>query len=335
MGGNLQLTAIAIASTGMLLFTSTNSHSHDLTGILHDLTSNDVPESIKSFNRAYATEGDVRTRAVLVNAFIWPTPARLTVCFDKGPVDLRSKIASAMTAWSNLTAGNLTFVFSDQSGAKVGGPTQFKECDGVTHYNIRIGFVKGGGDWSQIGTLSDAVFPDDSMNLDFDSEPRPDDQTISEITKHETGHAVGFHHEHQSPGAPCTNWAWEKILTAYQWPGTTRQQKEQAMHQNLDRLNDYVLTTGQHAYTYTTYDRLSIMHYSFPATMFTDGSSDPCYVPQAQDLSPTDRQAMSDAYATQTKQGEKTRSIDLLLADDRFKEFRDLLTQQKQLYPGR
>src|SRR5437879_89070 len=89
--------------------------AHDLKGVLHDLNSSNVPESVKRFNRAYVTEGDEKTRAVLVNAFIWPIPARLTVCFDNGPVDVRPKIAAAMRHWSVLTQGNLTFIFGEQT----------------------------------------------------------------------------------------------------------------------------------------------------------------------------------------------------------------------------
>ena len=104
------------------------------------------------------------------------------------------------------------------------------------------------------------------------------------------------------------------------------------MKENLDRLNQYVLPSGQHAYTYTAYDNLSIMHYSFPADMFTDDRN-PCSIPQSHGLSVTDAQAMKDAYAKQRAKGEKIRSIDSLLAKERFSGFRDLLNQQKQLYP--
>jgi hypothetical protein len=306
--------------------------AHDLGGILHVLNSPAIPESIKSFNRAVITEGDEKTRAVLVKAFQWPVPSILTVCFDKGPLELRPKIAQAMMEWAALTKGNITFRFGENSDPSSGSPVDFKDCDRNTPYKISIGFVRG-GHWSQIGTLSETVFPENSMNLDFNTDPRPDDQTIREYTLHETGHALAFHHEHQSPGAPCSNWAWDRIFKAYSWPGATPQEKIKAMHDNLGRLNQEVLVTGQHAYEYTAYDNKSIMHYSFPADMFTDGTANPCHIPQPTGLSPVDKQAMIDAYGTRREIVEKTRSIDQLLNNDRFRDFHDLLRQQKQRYP--
>jgi len=310
------------------------AQAHDMPGLLHDLDSPELPESVKSFYSAYRAEGDERTRAVLVNAFVWPLPSRLTVCFSGGPLEFRPLIAAAMREWQSLSGGNITFIFADRDDSAIPEPAGFKECDGVTRYKIRIGFVPGGGHWSQIGTLSETVFPRNSMNLDFDRMPRLDNQRMREVALHEFGHALGFHHEHQSPGSPCRNWAWDRILIAYQWPGTTREEKERAMHFNLDRLNDQVLITGQHAYTFTAYDRSSIMHYSFPADMFVDREANPCYIPQPQDLSPTDKEAMKDVYARPRVAGVKTRGIDELLSEPRFGNFHDLLNQQKQLYPN-
>ena len=147
---------LVLASPFFLTFMATAFYSalgfaHDLPGLMHDLTSPEIPDSVKSFNRAYMTEGNQQTRGVLVNAFIWPIPARITVCFDKGPVDLRPKIATAMMEWSASSQGNLTFIFGDQIDSSNGKPTNYKECDGTTRYNIRIGFARGGGHrwWSR------------------------------------------------------------------------------------------------------------------------------------------------------------------------------------------
>jgi len=311
-----------------------SAQAHDLAGIVRALESSEIPESIKSYNRALLTEGDDNTRAVLVTAFKWAIPAKLTVCFDKGPTELRPKIARAMLEWSALTRGNILFNFGSSINPVDGNPIDFKDCDRAVPDKIRIGFVRGSGHLSQIGTLSETVFPMNSMNLDFDRNPRPDDKTVREITLHETGHALAFHHEHQSPGAPCKNWAWDKILVDYNWPGDTREAKEKAMHDNLDRLTDGVLTTGQHAYLYTTYDRQSIMHYSFPADMFTDGTANPCYIPQPSGLSGMDKQAIIDAYTIKAASVETTRSIDQLLSNDRFRDFHELLREQKKRYPA-
>jgi len=307
--------------------------AHDLPGVIHDLSAADLPESVKSFYRAYVATGDEATRSVLVNALVWPVPSKLTVCFAGGPVALRPKIAAAMRQWEALSGGNITFDFG--SGAGSSDTPAFRECDRNRRDQIRIGFVKGGGHWSQIGTLSETVFPANSMNLDFDTDPPPDDNTVKGITLHESGHALGFHHEHQSPASPCTGWAWDRILVAYNWQGTTEAEKKAAMHFNLDRLSDQILTTGQHTYTFSTYDRASIMHYSFPATMFVN-ANDPCRVDERHELSPADKEAMKDAYARQRDPGVRTRSIDAVLAKPGIPdEVRTLLNEQKQRYPDR
>jgi hypothetical protein len=334
-GGNKQVKTQNVLKTLTLVIIMNfaayigSAQAHDLGGIVRALESSDTPESIKSYNRALLTEGDDNTRAVLVTAFQWPIPAKLTVCFDKGPIELRPKIARAMLEWSALTQGNIVFIFGSRINPVDGSPIDFKDCDRAVPDKIRIGFVRGSGHWSQIGTLSETVFPMNSMNLDFDRNPRPDDKTVREITLHETGHALAFHHEHQSPGAPCKNWAWDRILIDYNWPGDTREAKEKAMHGNLDRLNDEVLITGQHAYVYTAYDKQSIMHYSFSAEMFTDGTANPCYIPQPSGLSEMDKQAVVDAYAKNSGTVEMTRSIDQLLSNDRFRDFYQLLRDQK------
>jgi hypothetical protein len=306
---------------GRMLFTSLMGESnsrmaiaHDFRGILHVLNSSAIPESIRSYNRAVIAESDENTRAVLVTAFQWPVPTILSVCFDKGLLELRPKIAQAMTEWTTLTKGHITFSFGKETNPASGSPFDFNDCDLKIPYKIRMGFVRGGSCWSHIGTISEAVFPENSMNLDFNTNPRPDDHTIRKYTLPETGHALGFHHEHQSPGAPCKNWAWDYIFNAYSWPGATPEAKIKSMRENLERLNQELLVTGQHAYEYTAYDNKSIMNYSFSADMLTDGAANPCYIPQPTELSLVDKQAMIDTYGTRREASEKTRSIDQLLS---------------------
>ena len=326
---------VAIICALVVTVVGSSASAHDLGGVLQTIVGGPSGQSqaLKTFHRAYI-QSDPGTRAVLMNAFLWPTPAKLKVCFNKGPAELRPMIASAMQQWSALAPSNVIFIFNEKTPGP-GDPLTFTECDGTPNYAIRIGFERGKGHWSQIGTLSESAYPDNSMNLDFDRNPKLDVQSMIELTLHETGHALGFHHEHQSPGAPCTKWNWEKILLSYDWQGATLAEKEQSMHQNLDRLNDYVLTTGQHAYTFTAYDKNSIMHYSFPPDMFADGASDPCAIPQPKGLSAVDKEAMRRAYATSRPQGDKTRSLNRLLVDPRFDAMREVLSDQKRRYPDR
>jgi len=260
----------------------------------------------------------------VVNAFLWPVPSKLTVCFRGETKALHKKVAVAMQEWAGLTDGRLVFDFGIHNDA-------YKQCDGNTRYKIRIGFEKGKGNWSYIGTYGETVFPKNTMNLDIGQKG---DQEIRETVLHETGHAVGFHHEHQSPAAPCKNWAWDKIFTMYSWEGNTREEKWQDMKDNMDRLTNYVLSSGQHVYTYTAYDPKSIMHYALRAEVFTDGSNDVCFIPQPKELSLVDRAAMKDAYPEHRVSGDKTRSINELLSMEQFTPIHEILNKHKQLFPG-
>jgi hypothetical protein len=84
---------------------------------------------------------------------------------------------------------------------------------------IRIGFDEP-GDWSYIG--NDSISSDlvsnnlSSLNLaDFDKSP-PDEPRFSGTVLHEFGHAVGLHHEHQSPANDCVQFIDRpKLYAAY------------------------------------------------------------------------------------------------------------------------
>ena len=115
--------------------------------------------------------------AVLVNKF-WKTGGvQLTVGFLDNPEPaLRKRIISHMNAWSQ--SGNVKF-------------TESKEAP-----EVRIARTSGDGYWSYLGTDILSIGPAEAtMNLDSFT-MNTEDSEYHRVVRHETGHTMGFPHEH-------------------------------------------------------------------------------------------------------------------------------------------
>jgi beta-lactamase superfamily II metal-dependent hydrolase len=146
-----------------------------------------VSASVHALKPPSAPPGVVAARAPLVarRAFLavlkakrWQTNGvRLTVGFlDDPPADLRARIVQHMNAW-NKTADVL-----------------FTETDGQA--DVRIARVPEDGYWSYLGTDILLIGKDEpTMNLEgFTMNTR--DSEFHRVVRHETGHTLGFPHEH-------------------------------------------------------------------------------------------------------------------------------------------
>jgi Astacin (Peptidase family M12A) len=102
---------------------------------------------------------------------------RLTVGFlDSPPAALRTRILSHMNAWSKY--GNIQFVASNVSP------------------QVRIARVEGDGYWSYLGVdILSIKASDPTMNLDSFTMDTIDSE-FYRVVRHETGHTLGFPHEH-------------------------------------------------------------------------------------------------------------------------------------------
>lgn len=119
-------------------------------------------------------------RIALLTASYWgPKGVRLTVGFlDNPPADLRKRILSHMNAWNR--DANVTFVAGD------------------TDPDVRIARAGGkdGGYWSYVGTqIRQIPAGQATMNLEAFT-MQTEDSEFYRVVRHETGHTLGFPHEH-------------------------------------------------------------------------------------------------------------------------------------------
>ena len=121
-------------------------------------------------------------RIAVVTAKYWGLQGvRLTVGFlDSPPADLRKRILLHMNAWAKKA--NVTFVASN------------------THPQVRIARVNApdavAGYWSYVGTDILSIKPaEPTMNLQDFTMQTPESE-FHRVVRHETGHTLGFPHEH-------------------------------------------------------------------------------------------------------------------------------------------
>jgi hypothetical protein len=115
--------------------------------------------------------------ALLTTKYWGAGGVRLTVAFlDNPPSALRNRVLDHMNAWSRNA--NIAFVETQ-------GPAQ-----------VRIARTEGDGYWSYIGTDIKSIPANEAtMNLDSFSMNTPDSE-FHRVVRHETGHTLGFIHEH-------------------------------------------------------------------------------------------------------------------------------------------
>lgn len=229
----------------------------------------DVPSSVNGLARELVFE-DLK---------LWRI-GELQVSFKGGDDELHGRIADAANTWTEY--GNIIFDFGyDES---TGHFRQWTESD-TSH--IRVGFEQSGY-WSLVGTDSSdqmiAQAGEITLNLSGFDERLP--SNWRGIVIHEFGHALGFHHEHQTPALEC-DFDWNKLYDYL--GGPPNYWPKWKVDHNLRQLQAGGLM-------YSAHDKNSIMHYSFPAWMFITGEDSACYTTENTELSETDKEMMEEAY---------------------------------------
>ena len=203
--------------------------------------------------------------ATLTNK-MWEPGETLRVGFNitGGSINLIDKVKYYCKEWERIA--NIKFEFVTD----------------ITTAIIRVGFQPGGS-YSMIGRdVLPYSYNVTTMNFGWLAS-ETNESMARRVILHEFGHALGFIHEHQSPGAAIP-WDKEKVYAFY----------AQAPN-NWDRANVDLNIFSKYATTetnYSSYDRLSIMHYPIPADLTTNGSS----VDWNNDFSATDKQYAAMLY---------------------------------------
>lgn len=167
---------------------------------------------------------------------------RLSVQFlDTNDSSLQNRILSHMNAWGERS--NVVFAITRNQG------------------QVRIARQQGGGYWSYLGTdVLHIPHNQPTMNLDSFSLNTPESE-YRRVVRHETGHTLGFPHEHM-----------RRNIVARLDPSRTIQYFMQTQGWNEQAVRQQVLTPLDEAtLTATNTDETSIMCYQLPAMITVDG----------------------------------------------------------------
>jgi hypothetical protein len=238
---------------------------------------------------------------VIEDLLLWDVDV-LMVSFKGGNSILHGQIAEIATIWTNCA--NIRFDFGYNQETK-----KYREWVPDDVSSIRVGFEQAGY-WSYVGMDSQDLEISKPGGITLNLEKFDVQLPLNWKTTvlHEFGHALGFHHEHQSPVSDC-DFDWD---TLYEYLGgpPNNWSKEQV------DFNLREMPAG--GLTYAPHDKHSIMHYAFPEWMFNSRSASPCFVTEPEGLSEEDKLMASKAYPFDQKQvlkmkADKQENLELLL----------------------
>ncbi len=183
--------------------------------------------------------------AVLTRKYWGRAGVRLTVGFlDNPPADLRARILSHMNAWNSTANANVQFVETAVSP------------------QVRIARTAGDGYWSYLGT-DIGLIPANQATMNLASFTMATaDSEFHRVVRHETGHTLGFPHEHMRSQI-IDRIDREKAITLFM--STQGWSREKVIAQVLTPLDNSALIATAQA------DPNSIMCYFLPASIMKDG----------------------------------------------------------------
>jgi hypothetical protein len=265
--------SLAFVAALILLATSCSKENIEAGYAEYTLSQEEIAEISSQFcttnhlhdynDHSISEEGAASDRGTGMKAKFWPAGKVLRVRFMNGSTTLQNKVLNYAKTWSNHA--NVTFI---------------KVTSGASEIRVRFGNL---GHNSYVGTDNLLIAPDlQTMNLQFTD--NTSESEIRRVSLHEFGHALGLMHEHQNPFA---NIPWDKPKV-YAYYAATQGWSQQQVDQQV--LNTLGWGPAQH----TALDPLSIMAYSIPASLTTNGFS----IPWNTELSAMDKQFIGKAYTS-------------------------------------
>lgn len=202
--------------------------------------------------------------ALLTSKYWGSAGVRLTVSFlDDPPANLRARILSHMNAWGQYA--NVEFVELATGG------------------QVRIARKANDGHWSYLGTDVLGISSNEpTMNLDSFTMNTPDSE-FYRVVRHETGHTLGFPHEHMTSSI-VSRIDREKAIAYFM--ASQDWSREEVIAQVLTPLSNSSLIATAAA------DPTSIMCYWLPASIMADNIE----VPGGNDINSIDGQFASSVY---------------------------------------
>ncbi len=181
--------------------------------------------------------------AALTSKYWGPSPRKLTVSFMDSPAaDLRARIVSHMNAWTKT--GCISFVETRDVG------------------QVRISRGQGGY-WSYLGTDILHISPQvQTMNLEGFTMNTPE-REYTRVVRHETGHTLGFPHEHMRRDIIARidrTKIYDYALRTFGWD---QQTVDEQILTPIDERSILPVSTRA--------DQFSIMCYQLPGSVTTDG----------------------------------------------------------------
>ena len=219
--------------------------------------------------KTVGSNGGGMQRAVLKRSVVWTqrdtvtqetgTALILSVRFLDGTAEERNLVRQIAPEWSKHANVRFEFVEHDPS-------------------DIRIGFDPNDGHWSKLGEIANSYKNEKTMNLALHGSSEDGKRRV---ILHEFGHALGLHHEHQSP-AFSIQWNEKAVIEDTKGWGWS---EETTRFNILDRLDE------EHT-NFTEFDPHSIMVYPIP-NRWTIGNFETDYNAA---LSATDKQFIGKVY---------------------------------------
>jgi hypothetical protein len=179
--------------------------------------------------------------AALTSKYWGPSPRTLTVSFmESTPADLRRRILGHMNAWTKTAC------------------ISFRETGGTGQVRISR---EGGGYWSYLGT-DVLLIPKDQQTMNLEGfTMETEEREYKRVVRHETGHTLGFPHEHMRKSLVARIDPEKAYVYAAEHFGWSKEMVDEQILKSLDEAS--LMSTPS--------DQTSIMCYQLPGSITFDG----------------------------------------------------------------